>query len=132
MGPEPLDENFTLEKFKGLLKERKGRIKGLLMDQKFIAGIGNIYGDEILFQAAIRPERRVDTLTAKEVKLLYEKIRKVLTEACYSYEEYLSLSQRRDWLMSTRHKGFCPRDQKELGGVKIQGRYSYYCSECQR
>ena len=68
-GPEPLAEDFTLKKFKEMLSHRtRSKIKPLLMDQHFMAGIGNIYSDEILFASGVRPQRRVKTLNEKEIK----------------------------------------------------------------
>ena len=68
-GPEPLEKDFTLKKFKEMLTKRaKSKIKPLLMNQQFMAGIGNIYSDEILFASEVRPTRRVKTLKEKEIK----------------------------------------------------------------
>ncbi len=81
-GPEPLTGDFTLKKFKEMFTKRtKSKIKPLLMDQQFIAGIGNIYSDEILFASGVRPTRRVKTLTGEEIKRIFQKIKKILKEA---------------------------------------------------
>ncbi len=128
MGPEPLSKDFTLDDFGELLGGRKGRIKALLMDQSFIAGIGNVYGDEILWQAGVHPEKHADELTASEVKRLYGKIKGVLSEAV---NHYYSIHECPDWFLSGRRPGICPKHGITLDRVKIQGRYSYFCLRCQ-
>jgi formamidopyrimidine-DNA glycosylase len=129
MGPEPLSEEFTLEVFNQLFKKKKGKIKSILLDQSFVAGIGNIYGDEILFQSGIRPTRRAQSLQEKEVKTLFEKVKKVLSEAVSDYER---LSQKNSWFINWRRRGICPRRCGKLERVKIGGRYSYFCPICQK
>lgn len=80
LGPEPLSDNFTLAVFQKQIQKRKGTIKPLLLNQEFVAGIGNIYADEALHRAHILPERKSDTLKKSEISLLYESIRHVLTQ----------------------------------------------------
>ncbi|MGM0472301.1 MAG: DNA-formamidopyrimidine glycosylase, partial [Bacillota bacterium] len=80
LGPEPLTDEFTLERFKEMLSTRRGRIKPLLLNQKFLAGLGNIYVDESLFISQIHPLRTADTLTEEEIERLYQAIRQVLSE----------------------------------------------------
>lgn len=130
MGPEPLEKGFTLKKFKEILKERTGRIKALLLDQYFIAGIGNVYGDEILFHARIHPEKEANKLTRAEIKKLYKEIRHVLGIACKMKAMPHVLPE---WLIGVRGpKGICPRCEKKFDRVHIQGRYSYFCLKCQK
>ena len=81
IGPEPLDRAFTLPKFRDLVQSRSGTIKPLLLNQSFLAGVGNIYADESLWLAKIHPLRKIDSLTAAEVAALYRSIRKVLRTA---------------------------------------------------
>src|SRR5215831_10817840 len=82
MGPEPLCDAFTLRIFRNLIETSGSRaIKALLMDQTRIAGIGNIYADQILFEAGIRPIRRTTDLDDTEVRRLYRSIRRVLRKA---------------------------------------------------
>src|SRR3989442_5964934 len=78
LGPEPLGEEVTPAYLHALLKRRSGPIKGALLDQKAIAGIGNIYPDEALFIAGISPRRAANTLSRRRVKLLHEAIREAL------------------------------------------------------
>jgi len=81
LGPEPLDKNFTLKKFKELIVKKRGTIKRVLMDQFVISGIGNIYSDEILWYAGAHPLKRVEKLNDKEVAAIYKYIRFVLKKA---------------------------------------------------
>ncbi|MCB0214548.1 MAG: formamidopyrimidine-DNA glycosylase, partial [Anaerolineae bacterium] len=78
LGPEPLPDDFTLDDFKALFRRRSGRLKPLLLNQEFIAGVGNIYADESSFIAKIDPRRAVDTLTETELERLYYAIRQAL------------------------------------------------------
>ena len=80
IGPEPLEKDFTLEKLQGQLnKKPNGKIKTVLMDQSIVAGIGNIYSDEILWRAGVHPERRVSKITKAEMSLIYKAIKETLT-----------------------------------------------------
>jgi formamidopyrimidine-DNA glycosylase len=81
IGPEPLDRAFTLPKFRKLVQSRSGTIKPLLLNQAFLAGVGNIYADESLWLARIHPQRKTDSLADIEVAALYRSIRKVLRTA---------------------------------------------------
>jgi formamidopyrimidine-DNA glycosylase len=81
LGPEPLAEDFTAERFRRMLAQRRGRIKSLLLNQRFLAGLGNIYVNEALWQARIHPLRAANSLSAVEVERLYGSIRSVLRAA---------------------------------------------------
>ena len=72
LGPEPLDDKFTEQQMLELFEGRKRKLKQMLLDQKVLAGIGNIYADEILFVAGLDPHRRVDSLTKQEITSLYK------------------------------------------------------------
>jgi formamidopyrimidine-DNA glycosylase len=81
IGPEPLEKSFSLKKLKKQLsKKPNGKIKTVLMDQSVIAGIGNIYSDEILWRAGIHPERRISKLKESEIKLIFKAIKETLTK----------------------------------------------------
>jgi len=86
LGPEPLDKKFTFQKFKEILqapfaKASAGRrIKTVLMDQSIIAGIGNIYSDEILWRAGVHPERKASKLKENEIKFIFKAIKEILTK----------------------------------------------------
>jgi formamidopyrimidine-DNA glycosylase len=81
IGPEPLAADFNLLKFRALVQSRSGTIKPLLLNQTFLAGVGNIYADESLWRAGIHPQRRVASLSDAEIAALYRSIRQVLRRA---------------------------------------------------
>lgn len=81
LGPEPLSEALTLERFRGLLARRRGWLKPLLLNQGLLAGLGNIYADEALFAARLHPLRKADSLSPAEQGRLYDAIRSVLGRA---------------------------------------------------
>lgn len=81
LGPEPFDKNFTIAKFSKIIKTKRGAIKKVLMDQGAIAGIGNIYSDEILWLAGIHPLKPVQELSETEIKKIYGSIKPVLKKA---------------------------------------------------
>ncbi len=81
MGPSPLDEEFTLEHFRGLLVGRRSVVKSFLMNQRNIAGIGNVYIQDILFDARLHPKRKINTLSEDEIESLYKSMRAVLKES---------------------------------------------------
>jgi len=84
LGPEPLDGDFTPERLGRMLARRRGRIKPLLLNQRFLAGLGNIYTDEALWRARVHPLRRADTLSFVEIRDLHGAIRGVLRAAIES------------------------------------------------
>lgn len=140
-GPEPLEKEFTLGVFKNLLKEKpKAKIKPLLMDQSFIAGIGNIYSDEALFFAKIHPLRKVATLTQKEIGNLYKGIREIIKKAISkkgsSIDSYVDIEGREGgfvpFLKVYRREGEkCYQCGGKVERIKIGGRSSYFCPKCQ-
>lgn len=79
LGVEPLSEAFTAQDFIALMLGKKGKVKAVILDQKLIAGVGNIYADEALFGAGLHPERPVSSLTKDELLCLYSSMREVLT-----------------------------------------------------
>jgi len=139
-GPEALEADFKT--FKNNLKKHPGaKIKPLLMNQKFIAGIGNIYSDEILFNARVHPLRRVKTLENREIKLIHQNIKRVLqkaiqyrgtTEQYYrdacgrkgGYDQQLKVYQ--------REGEKCPRCGTKIKRIKVGGRSAHFCPQCQR
>ncbi len=139
-GPEALDIDF--QTFGDLLKKRpNARIKPLLMDQKFIAGIGNIYSDEILFASQVHPLHRAKTLKEKEIKRIHQNIGKILKEAIRrhgsSVQSYLdAYGQRGDYAKS--HKVYqkegkkCPRCGATIKRMKLGGRSAHFCPHCQK
>jgi len=129
MGPEPLDNKFTFEVFKKILKGRKREIKPLLLDQSFIAGIGNVYADEILFHSRINPKRKVSGLSEKNKKDMFKYIKSILG---YAVKHYRLMPLRRDFIINHREEGTpCPRCKTPLKRVVIASRSAYFCPRCQ-
>jgi len=140
LGPEPLDKSFTFKKFKECLKGKKGKIKKILMDQTVIAGIGNIYSDEILWEAKIHPFKEVSKLSERELRKIYQALKKILSLAIKLQGESISDFRR----ISGEKGGFdplrkvyrregekCSRCGTVIKRLKIGGRSAYYCSHCQ-
>lgn len=141
LGPEPLSIDFTLKKFKEILKSRTTNIKSLLLNQTFIAGLGNIYTDEALFMAGIAPDRRVNTLTDIEKEKLYRAIRKVLKSGIKyggtSFSDYLNaFGKKGDFqkeLQVYQQDGKkCPACGQIIEKKRVAGRGTHYCPDCQR
>ncbi len=141
LGPEPLDEDFQLQDFKKLFKNRKTNIKALLLKQDFIAGLGNIYTDESLFEAGILPDRKADTLDEQELEKLYQAIQKILKKAIKfcgtSFSDYVNIQGEsgafQDKLkVYQKTKKPCPECGSIIKKEKIAGRSSHFCPECQK
>lgn len=141
LGPEPLDKTFTFEKFKDILKNKKGRIKQVLMNQEVIAGIGNIYSSEILWYAKTYPEKDVSKLSEKELKTIYDNIKKVLTLGVKLGGESFSDYRKPDGSkgdFDTERKAYKRENQKcQRCGTKIKrmhfgGRSAFFCPNCQK
>lgn len=130
LGVEPLGPAFTQDRFRILLRTRRGSLKGLLLRQDLIAGIGNLYADEILFQARLRPARQGDSLRPAEMRRLYHAIRDALRRGVEA------LSRRRaavgDLMRIRARGGVCPRCRRPLRTATIAGRTTYFCPHCQR
>lgn len=141
-GPEPLTKEFTLDKFKELLSKKKhSKIKPLLMDQTFLAGVGNVYAQEACFYAKINPQRKVNTLTKKEIKDLYDSLRKVLVWALkhkgLSVDTYIDIygkpGQFVPFLKVYQRGGKkCLRCKTTLKEIRLQGRGTTFCPQCQK
>lgn len=135
LGPDALDPRFDFAALERALTGRKRDMKSLLMDQAVIAGIGNIYSDEILFQARIHPRTRCDRLTAETRTRLFSCIKEVLQVAV---DDGAGAEQPVDHLPETffiphrEKRAQCPRCGAEIETVKFSGRTAYYCPRCQR
>jgi formamidopyrimidine-DNA glycosylase len=141
LGPEPLEEKFTFEDFlRALSKKRKGKIKSILMEQKVISGLGNIYAAEVLFLAEVHPERELSTLSWKELKKIYEGIREILPQAISkkgsSVDEYVDVfGKKGDYVPHLKVYGRknkpCYRCGTPIEVIKLGGRGTYFCPKCQ-
>lgn len=141
LGVEPLSDQFTRDYLKKELRRRHTRIKPLLLDQTFIAGLGNIYTDEALHRARINPERLCTTLTPHEIARLYQAIREVLAEGIENrgttVRDYIDGDGRAGSFQEllrvySREGESCPLCHKAIVRKKVGGRSSYYCPHCQK
>jgi formamidopyrimidine-DNA glycosylase len=130
MGPEPLGDVFSLAFLQHLLEQHPRRqIKPLVMDQKMIAGVGNIYADEILFEAKVKPDRIASSLSEDEIKRIHRETRRVLRRAIKTAGEEDFPS---DFLVSRDARGVaCKNCGSQIEKKKIGGRTSYFCRNCQ-
>ena len=138
-GLEPLD--IELQPFTGLFRGRKTPIKSALLNQKLLSGVGNIYADESLFRAGVRPRRRAASLTREDLKRLYVNLKEVLKEAIA-----LGGSSVADYVDADGEEGFFQLQHRVYGRegepcltcktlikrVVIAGRSSHYCPKCQK
>jgi len=139
LGIEPLSKKFTLKKFKEIVFSKKVNIKILLMNQKLISGIGNIYASEILFRAGVNPIRK--KITEEEIKKIYNSIIFILKKAIElngdSISDYIRLDGSRgsyqDYARVYNREGQkCFRCKSSIEYVKINQRGTYYCPKCQK
>ncbi|TMK32072.1 MAG: bifunctional DNA-formamidopyrimidine glycosylase/DNA-(apurinic or apyrimidinic site) lyase [Actinobacteria bacterium] len=139
---DPLDHVFTWQSFGGQMAQRGSKLKQLLMDQKFISGLGNIYSDEVLFAAGLRHDRLSDTLSSQEVRRLYRSLQEVLQEAIryrgttLEDEAYLDLFGKpgefqNELKVYGRQSLPCRRCRTPIQTVKVSGRSAYFCPQCQ-
>ena len=139
-GPEPLDPAFTLRAFRTRLRGRRGRLKPLLLDQGFLAGVGNIYADEALWTARLHPLRSAASLRPADERRLYAAIRSILAEAVErrgsSIDDYTAPDG--DGAMQEQLNVYqragepCPRCGRPIRRIVIGARATHFCSWCQR
>jgi formamidopyrimidine-DNA glycosylase len=141
LGPEPLTPEFTIETLAKRLQKHKASIKAVLLDQAFIAGIGNMYADETLFAARIHPLRKANSLSPKEIKNLHKAIVDVLCSAIDSKGASIDTYKRPDGQLGTAHSNFsvahrggkpCPICGAPIQRLAIRNRGSYFCPKCQK
>jgi formamidopyrimidine-DNA glycosylase len=131
LGVDPLDPSLTFRRFAGILEKRKGAIKSLLMTQEVIAGLGNLYADEILFTTAIHPRRPVHELKDDEKRAIFTAMRKILRE------NIARQGRGADWparyLTNHREEGTrCPKCGGTIERTVVFGRTTYFCAKHQR
>jgi len=142
LGPEPLDKNFTFEKFEERLsKKKKGKIKQVLMDQSMIAGIGNIYSDEILWRAKVHPLKDVSKLNGGELEEIYRAMKEILPKAIKlggeSFSDFRRISGERGYFdkerkVYRRTGEKCSRCGAVVKRLKTGGRSAHFCPKCQK
>lgn len=140
LGPEPFDPQLTAEGLRLRLKKHRMPLKTALMDQKILAGLGNIYADEVLFLSGIHPLKRSDTLSRAQSERLLKAIREVLTQAIamggstvrsFRSEGHVSGLFQQQLHVYGRQGQVCHRCGQELVRLVIGGRSSVYCPHCQ-
>ena len=142
LGPDPLSAGWSAGVLRRALAGRKGRLKLLLMDQRFVAGIGNIYSDEALFEAGLRFDRPAGSLDPGEVTRLHRAVRSTLREAVAHRGSTLSDAQYVDLFgapgdYQSRHRVYgregapCPRCGGPVRRVSLGGRSTFLCETCQ-
>jgi formamidopyrimidine-DNA glycosylase len=140
IGPEPLEKSFTLQKLKECLaKKPNGKIKTVLIDQSIIAGIGNIYSDEILWRAGIHPERKTSKITDTEMKLMFKAIKETLRKGIDfggdSMSDYLNIYGKKG-KFQLHHEAYRRTGQKcrkpgckgIIKRIVINSRSAHFCS----
>jgi len=139
LGINPLDSKFTLDYFKQLLDKKRGNIKTFLLDQKNIAGIGNVYVQDMLFNAKLHPQRAISSLTTTEIGALYKSMKSVLNESI----ELGGLAYEKDFYGNKGRYGSeqfkiaykpgkpCPRCQTTIQKIKTGSTSSFVCPICQ-
>lgn len=128
LGPDPLSLDFPA--FRKRLERKRGAIKPALMDQRVCAGIGNVYSDEVLFQARIHPKTNTGQLSEDDLENLFEETRRVLQTAieCGADPDEMPGS----FLLPRRSEvEKCPRNNGRVEKIKVSGRTAYYCPACQ-
>lgn len=141
VGPEPLEDDFSFEDFLRRFERRGGsKIKPTILDQKVIAGVGNIYADESLYRAKIHPETRVADLTREDFENLYEAVRFVMNlsieKGGSTDKNYVKADGSRgnylDFAKVFRREGQpCERCGADILKMKVGGRGTHYCAQCQ-
>ena len=139
-GPEPLSRNFTARRLKERLARRSARLKTLLLDQSFIAGVGNIYADEALWRARLHPLRAADTLTDAEIRRLHRSLRQVLrqgiTNRGSSFSDYVGAdgepgANAERLAVYRRTDQPCYRCGRPISRIVVGQRSTHFCPRCQ-
>ena len=143
LGPEPLSSKFNIVYFKNYIKGKERTIKDLLMDQKFISGLGNIYVNEILFHSGIRPIKKIKKLTNFEIQKIIKFSKKIISKAIFlggssiknfssssgkkgSFQQYFSVYGKKD---KNCTKVKCVG---KIEKIVIANRASFFCNKCQK
>jgi len=129
LGPDAF--KMSLEEFKEATGRRTAILKNVLLDQSFVAGIGNIYSDEILFRTKLHPKTKIDALNESKIKDLYDNIKGVLK---FGIEKQGDLSSYpTSFLIPHRKKEEqCPICNAEIERFELSGRHGFYCPSCQK
>jgi formamidopyrimidine-DNA glycosylase len=141
LGPEPLEKEFSVEVLAKILKNRKTPVKSLLLDQTLIAGIGNMYADEALFQARIHPLKPANSLSKKEIINLHEAIQYVLKKGIRNKGASTDTYIRPEGIKGAAHLEFqvahrkgeeCPICGGPIERILVGQRSTFFCPNCQK
>ncbi len=130
LGPDALDPEFSEDDFVKAVAGRKGNLKAALMNQHIIAGIGNVYSDEILFQERLHPHTAITDLDDERLRRIFKTLRRILSQVV----ETGAKPEEMPPSLLTHHRGRdmkCPGCQGHLEKMKAAGRSAYYCPSCQ-
>jgi formamidopyrimidine-DNA glycosylase len=139
LGPDPFSQDFSPEYLRSVL-DRKAAIKGLLLDQSVVAGLGNIYVDEVLFAAGVHPTRKANTLDSAEIEAIYSATRDILREAIElrgttfdSYHDAFGETGKYQHQLKVfaRAGEPCPVCGTEIQKLRVAGRGTHVCPNCQ-
>lgn len=134
LGPDALDEALNAEDFAAIFEQSRATIKSALMDQERIAGIGNIYADEILFQTGVHPQAEAQALDRETLKGMFHAMRQVFNRAADAGAGYEGFKDDLpgDWLLPVRSKGApCPECGRGVAQIEVSGRRTNFCPHCQ-
>ncbi len=143
LGPEPLSDKFNIKYFKDYILGKKRTIKNILMDQKFISGLGNIYVNEILFSSGVKPVKKIKKLTDIEIKKIIRCSKKIISKAIIlggsSIKDFSSSSGKKGLFQQHFNvygkKGENCQETKCKGKIRkivIDNRSSFFCNKCQK
>lgn len=141
LGPEPTEQDFDLEIFRGALKKSKKPIKSHLLDQTLVAGLGNIYVDEVLWRAKVHPSRTSNSLTAQEARKVHDETINVLGQAVEKGGSTIRTYTNafgEDGTMQEFHQVYdkagqaCSRCGTSIEKIQLGGRGTHFCPNCQR
>jgi len=141
LGPEPIDPDFAADELYRRLRKRRTALKAVLLDQSAIAGVGNIYADESLHRARLRPDRLAGSVSKKSARRLHESLRESLTAAIAnrgsSVDTYRDAwgeigGQQEKLLVYGRAGEPCFTCGRPLSAIRIAGRMTVFCRRCQR
>lgn len=139
-GPEPLDKDFTVGLFKGMIKSRNRNIKALLLDQSFLSGLGNIYVDESLWKSGIHPNSISSSIPVTKISILHENIQSILRNAILKKGTTIidfsvngeSGKYANDLSIYGKNNQSCFRCNSKIIKLKVAGRGTYVCTKCQK
>jgi formamidopyrimidine-DNA glycosylase len=139
-GPEPLSRRFTAEWLADRLSRRRAAVKAVLLDQRVVAGLGNIYADEALWRARVNPLRRADEITPEETRRIHRAIRVALrkgiarqgsTLSSYAAPDGSAGAMQEEFRVYGRDGEPCPRCRTPIAKTRVGGRGTWFCPRCQ-